>query len=311
MKINSTYENVFHHWCPLFGGLPPHSTFPSEPSYRCQLIIRDARDIWQVPAQFQFWVNLDLRASCPDLKDYPSELITALNRSMVRPTLSIDDIKYYPKERIASARSIFDTYHAVCEHSIIQDARTDYFRRDDGTVKPINTIVSVLNSAIEDSRDMLTRDLRIMGFNNVYDIEEGIPDYAFIAMFAISEAWGVLRNVLYYGESEDDLLMRDSIQNATDLLTKARLMADAEDVEFGKKRRRQVQEFATRLRATEKALLFKDECQAAANEILHSRKKKPTGRQLTELVLEKMGLDKKRYESVRKNIGPFLKNVGK
>lgn len=213
MKINPEHDPLSDkwrplEWCPLFGPLPVSGGPPSSILTRCSNIIYEARDIWNVP----FRGGL-LGHDCPTFTEISESLsdFTYLNHG-------------FTKEKIASARGIFLHYDDAYSHCIIQDARKDYYTRADGTVKPVHSVISVLNDVIEDSRNMLYGTLRIWGFARAYDIQESIPDYAFVALFSISEAWFVLRSILDYGESEDDRFLRECLLEASELLDKARSM---------------------------------------------------------------------------------------
>jgi hypothetical protein len=191
----------------------PFSPYPpSKPSSCCIQLIKDARTLWELP--FLGGI-VDSTAS-----DYPSidEILNWLS------DFNLD----YPKERILTARMISDGSIHIWQYSIIQDARKDWYEKDNGEFVPANTMASVWETAVKHARNYLHQwnyakqkdgdtDYAWIDFDYI----EGMPDYAILAILAIDAARFLLKGMLYYKEDEDSPYIGQQLQEATDLLRKA------------------------------------------------------------------------------------------
>jgi hypothetical protein len=173
-------------------------------------VIIEARNLWDV-----LFLNGIPTSALPTPEDI----------SQFTKDMPYVDAPGYSEKRVLTARTIFAAHMSICQHSLIQDPRKDWYKKEDGNIEEVNTLASVWERAVDMAR-----------YSHAYGyIDLDTPDYDILAILAISEAWDAAENILYYREPEDDRLVIKAVQEAQDLLAKA-LELKNEEIERVRKR---------------------------------------------------------------------------
>ena len=119
----------------------------------------------------------------------------------------------YPKDYIMTARTILNSHYSTTLHVI-----DGFYKRSDGKILEKHTLDSNWEFAV--------RFVRWHHYSYYFDYD--IPDWAILAIFAIAEAWHVIKDILINGDSEDDPLIMKTVQDALCLLIRASEQYNAE-----------------------------------------------------------------------------------
>ncbi|HVO66704.1 MAG TPA: hypothetical protein VMT12_09485 [Syntrophales bacterium] len=221
-----TYEDFFENpWCPLFGALPDipdDHQYPNSVASRCLDIICEAREIWD--AHDFNWPD----PICPDKQ--------LVEEKTGMPAEFIESV------RLISWRAIEIVFNCRFNTAIYSDQYRPWQRKDGGesflSLGAYNIWAWVLESEMEITAGATTEPfISIRKFTNTdpqsletiqYEEETFLEEKAF-SLLAIDVAWSTLGSVLYWHEAEDSPYILRCLQDAQDLMTRARQALRNED----------------------------------------------------------------------------------
>lgn len=211
-KQQNNYKKYFNDpsgWCPFFGFLP---VIPIEYDYqdsivfRCIEIIHKARVICNVPG----WPADSASPNADEMEEQTG----------------------FPKAKILLARAVLSR-----SETIIYNARCYSIEAIDHNIYFDTSVQSNLKvGADQVAIDALRHEISVTKGKidiDIYDIE----DYEMFSMIAISEAWYILEDILYYKENSNDISKLRDLLDVELLLSRAVKLKLIPDAIRGRKNR--------------------------------------------------------------------------
>lgn len=154
----------------------------------------------------------------PPLKE-PLSSPTARCIMAIKDAREILSEKASSKEYLTLVNSLFKSFSILHPFVIMPNPQTHPWATT-------HTLATNIDSTIQNGRWYLK------DYSNNHDLISG---YEILTVAAIGQAWTALDYMLYDNLSDEMTVIRDRVQVATDLLSKAKSMAVLEDVNRGKK----------------------------------------------------------------------------
>jgi hypothetical protein len=226
-------------WCPLFGELP--TIFESRKKHqvadRCVDIIIAARGLWEIP--FPYSLNGLIRTpehlalsnpNWPDIDEVPgfqSAILAARSIVLWNHSRIVSNALDYCR----NTQSPYPYHWYENNAGIMHYVRSsmNHFAYPSGVLSERCPLLMYPPGSPEEAALKQYEHLR-----DVQDEAQNVPDYLVFSALAIAEAWGILSEVLYYGQRENSTDVRRDLNTAEKLLEKAywlRIASDKKNIE--------------------------------------------------------------------------------
>ena len=195
-------------WCPLFGMLPLKflGEYHRESlAWACVKVIEEARELWAIP---KGWTALEFGCKA---------------KIFSKPWPDSKDLPWYPSDWLAEARKIFIKHEPIYDEAMRQPiggyqmwyhCEKDY--------------------SLDDCYEFIIKGAR--STVGEWTVDDSIKDFAILALYSLTDAWYILKDLLLGEESKADPRTQAHVRDILALVRRASEMERNDRIEAEKER---------------------------------------------------------------------------